>query len=122
MLVGCRENTGLTVCDRYASPSVVVQVRDLVTGAYIASGATLVLRDGAFVDSVSMPADETTRNGVGLMTENSLERAGVYSVTVRRAGYARWVREGVKVTADECHVRTVLLTARLIPLTQSVGG
>lgn len=115
-LAGCRENTGLIVCQLYASPSIVVHVRDSVTGGYIASGATLVLRDGTFVDSVSIPADEPTYNEIGLSTVNSEERAGVYSVTIRRAGYAEWVREGVEVTRDECHVRTVRLTARLDPL------
>ena len=43
------------------------------------------------------------------------ERAGLYDVTVTKSGYADAVQRAVRVTADECHVQTVVLTIRLSP-------
>jgi hypothetical protein len=88
-------------------------VRDDVTGAYIASGASVVLRDGLFTDSVAFPAGVPAYDPLSLSPPNSFERAGVYIVTVRRAGYVEWERQDVTVTQGRCHVRTVVLTARL---------
>jgi len=96
-------------------PSISVLVRDAATDAYIGSGATLVLTDGAFVDSASHPAVLPSVNEYPLTTPNSGERAGTYDVIVRRAGYDDWHRNDVVVTQGRCHVRTVSLTARLTP-------
>ena len=104
------------MCTLEARSAVGVRVQDAVTDAFIASGATLVLQDGAFVDSVSFPADEPEINHFALVTPNTFERAGVYTATVRRAGYADWVREDIVVTEGRCHVNSVGLTARLTPL------
>jgi hypothetical protein len=65
-------------------------------------------REGAYVDSARMYGDVPVET-VGLAEE----RAGTYEVSVERTGYRSWHRAGVRVTADECHVRTVSLTARL---------
>jgi hypothetical protein len=96
-------------------PSIAVLVRDDATGAFIGAGATLVQRDGAFVDSVSFPADAPTYNTVPLATHDALERAGEYTITVRRAGFADWERTGIVVSDGRCNVRTVHLTAFLTP-------
>ena len=42
------------------------------------------------------------------------ERAGTYTVTVHATGYRDWIKPGVTVTKDVCHVIGVLLTARLV--------
>lgn len=113
--LGCRDSTGLRVCDLGAHPSVTVVVRDSLTGAGIASGATLVVRDGAFADSTSHPADDPRFDDISLSTPRSYERPGVYSLEVRRAGYADWTRHSVRVLQGECHVRSVTVIARMVP-------
>lgn len=113
-LVACDDVFGPRACTLEMRPSVVVYVRDARTDAYIAAGATLILADGAFVDSVTVPADRSSENARGLWTFESSERPGVYQVTVRREGYEEWVRSGVWVRGDACHVATVTTTARMV--------
>jgi hypothetical protein len=43
------------------------------------------------------------------------EQAGKYAIVVSASGYKLWTRTDVEVTEDECHVKTVPLTARLVP-------
>ncbi len=111
--VGCEAFTESPVCTREARASVVVLVKDAVSGLPIAEGSTLILRDGAFVDSISASAPYD--DAAPLVTQNSWERAGTYTVTVRRPGYAEWVATGVSVVGGVCHVQTVGLTAQLQP-------
>lgn len=103
------------VCTLEARSAVTVRIEDSASGAGIAAGATLVLRDGAFVDSLAVPANRTDLNDFPLSTMNTYERAGQYDITVRRNGYATWTRTGVAVTAGVCHVNGVTVTARLQP-------
>lgn len=88
---------------------ISVQVQDSVSGAAAATGARLVLREGAYVEIADQPLGGVSLSGAG-------ERPGVYSVTVEKAGYHDWTRTNVRVTADECHVQGVSLTARLQPM------
>jgi len=113
-LVACDNVFGPRACTMEMRPSVVVYVRDARTDAYIAAGATMILTDGAFVDSVTVPANQSGENARGLWTFDSGERPGVYQVTVRRAGYEEWVRSGVWVRGGACHVATVTITARMV--------
>lgn len=111
LATACTEPVG--VCLNIALPSVSVRVRDAATGAFIASGSTLVVTDGAFTDSTAFPADTPHLNALSLATPESQERPGNYLVTVRRPGYQTWERANVLVTQGACHVRTVNLTANL---------
>jgi len=111
-LMACEDTTGLA-CTSEARASIIVWVRDSVSGAPIAAGATLVLQDGAFADSIT--AADHFPNDWALQTMNSWERPGTYSVTVRRPGYADWSASNVVVSDGRCHVQTVVLTARLQP-------
>jgi len=45
------------------------------------------------------------------------EQPGVYTVVVTATGYEIWTRTDVAVTADQCHVQTVELTAELLEAT-----
>lgn len=98
---------------------LVVYVQDSVTGAWAASGARLLTEDAKGVADAgdqyfsAFPADRPELDPQPLLGAG--ERAGTYRVTVRKAGYADWVRTGVRVTEDECHVRQVELLARLKP-------
>jgi hypothetical protein len=108
---------GGTLCTAEVVPAIEVEVRDATTGAPAACNALLVVREGAFVDSVaasnvfdpSAPADST--GGCGRLPDllglsGAEERSGTYSVRVEKPGYVTWERTSVRVPVDECHVRT----------------
>lgn len=88
-----------------------VSVQDSATGAPSASGAQLIARDGVYADTSSFPPNRPDLDDQPLVGAG--EREGTYMVTVRKAGFLDWERTNVVVTADECHVRPVALTARL---------
>lgn len=90
-----------------------VYVNDSLTNAHIASGASLVARDGTFKDSVAFPAARPEVDAFPLKSAG--ERAGTYTITVTKPGYQAWTRTSVKVTSDECHVIPVNVTALLKP-------
>ena len=106
-VMGCSEQK--LVCPLILSPGVDVVVRDSVTGALTASGAKLVARAGAYVDSSSFPAGRDDAHLFGAY------RPGVYTVTVTKPGYADWVKGNVAVTPTDCGVNRVDLTALLQP-------
>lgn len=114
-LVACEDAVNMN-CTSIAILPVTVYVRDAVTEAGIASGATLVLASAGYLDSATYEEGFPHVNDMPLGVFSSEERPGTYSATVRRAGYASWDTVGVLVTADQCHVRPKVLTARLQPL------
>lgn len=114
LLAGCRQVLNPTLCTTDFRFGIGVQVQDSVTGAWIASGATLVARDGTYADTVSEPFGRSDADDAPLATAG--ERAGSYDLVVRREGYRPWSTTGVKVERDECHVHPVRLLARMQPL------
>ena len=92
-------------------PALSVEVTDSITSAPLASGARVIASDGAFADTAIGEGSDSARS-------LALDRAGTYTVTVDREGYAPWSRHGVHVTGDDCHVHTVKIFARL----QRSGG
>jgi hypothetical protein len=102
-------------CAAVVEPALTVKVIDDLTGENISAGATLIARDGDFVDSVTVPVDEPVLDARGVSMSGTAERPGTYDVTVRRAGFADWQRDGVQVADGRCNVLTVELTARLVP-------
>ena len=118
LAISCQTDAGITggeprVCTTEARPAVVATVQDATSGAYIASGATLILRDGAFVDSLVVPAGRSDLDAIQLSTPGTYERPGTYTVTLRKAPYITAVVVGVAVTADACHVQTKALNFQL---------
>jgi hypothetical protein len=105
-LAGCTRVSDPVICPAYIPPSVNVTVQDSVTGANVTPGATLVLREGTYVDSVQAPPVVTSM-GVGV------NRAGTFTLTVSQTGYQAWTKTGIKVEKGQCGVRTVDVTARL---------
>ncbi|MGH7604076.1 MAG: hypothetical protein ACRENK_08790 [Gemmatimonadaceae bacterium] len=110
--VGCSGSTS-TVCTDEFRPGIAVYVNDSLTNAGIASGASLVVRDGSYKDSVAAPDGRPDLNTSPLYAAG--ERAGIYQVAVTKTGYAGWAKSDVRVTANRCHVNTVTLTALLQP-------
>jgi hypothetical protein len=110
---GCRAvfGGGDDVCLTYAAPAITVEILDSASRTPVVGAGTLVIaREGAYADSVRTgPGDPATTPRPAL----AHERAGTYEVTVERDGFRPWRRAGVRVTRDECHVRTVALIALL---------
>jgi hypothetical protein len=101
------------VCTADFRYGLLVYVQDSVTGAALASGATLVAREADFEDSFTHPAGRPDLDAYPLVSAG--ERAGTYQVTVTKPGYAPWMRSNVTVTSNACHVNRTELTARLQP-------
>ncbi|HEX6749450.1 MAG TPA: hypothetical protein VF092_19295 [Longimicrobium sp.] len=107
-LAACTSPLLDTVCPDWIPPAVQVTVQDSLSGAVITPGATVVIRDGAYADSLTVPPPvETIGLGSG--------RVGTYEVTVRKSGYRNWVKAGVQAKDGTCGVQTVNLVARLVP-------
>lgn len=93
-------------CTLIAKHSVIVDVWDERTGAAIAN-ATGTMTEGSFREEMS--GGHTLYGG--------LERPGTYDVEVRAPGYIPWLKKGVKVEDDGCHVVTAELDAGMVRLT-----
>jgi hypothetical protein len=104
--VGCDSLTG-TVCTDEARAAISVEALDSITRAPVGVGARIIASDGAVADTV------ITVEGFGGPYGLAHERAGSYTVTVEQAGHSPWSRSDVRVSRDDCHVRTVPLTALL---------
>lgn len=111
--LGCSDGTSPIVCTAEARSAVSATILDSATRDGRAIGSSLILQDGAYVDS-------TFASGIAPWTHDSLfgptqtfERAGTYDVRVRRSGYQLWERRGVVVAQGICHVETVRLEVLL---------
>lgn len=105
----CGGSTDPIVCTEQFVFGLTVQVVDSVTGTAQATGSTLTLIEGTYVESTTDSFDGLTLAGAG-------ERPGTYLVSVARAGYHTWTVADVEVTADECHVIPVSMLAELQPI------
>lgn len=112
LTVAC-SSTPSEVCLNEGRYSAVIDIRDSVTHAPLASGSRVRLEAQGFVDSVTVTLDQgstsqSLRVGIG---RNVI---GVFTVTVTRPGYRPWIRSGVQVRGDRCGVaNTVSLVADL---------
>lgn len=88
---------------------LTVLVRDSVTTAPAGDGAIVTAQDGSYVETLTVFAgdwDSVTFVGAG-------ERPGRYALSVSKPGYRSWVRNGVRVGEDGCHVQRVIIEAWL---------
>ena len=102
---------GQVACTAEFVPGVVVRISDGKTGAPLADSALAIVREKGYADTLE-PFEYTSKGPLGSQ-QGAGERVGTYDVIVRRPGYTQWQTHGVRVARDECHVRTVLLEARL---------
>ena len=100
---------GPLVCTEEYRAGITVEVTDSATGLPAADGATLTVTEGAYTESWTDAFGGSTLAG-------AWERAGTYDVAVAKDGYHTWIRTGVFVDADECHVISVALDAALVPI------
>lgn len=111
-LAGCRAAT--SVCVEQPTAAIVAEIRDSLTSRPAAFRASLIIRQGVYVDSIT---DESSladsANALTLVAGR--DRPGTYDVVVRRQGYATWTQEGVVARAvgacggvEAVHVRVNL--------------
>lgn len=96
------------VCTANFAYGINVHVLDSLTNTSAATGAKLVARSGTFADSTT-----GSFGGTGDTMVAAGEHAGTFTLTITKTGYKDWVKTGVVVTKDECHVIPVTLTALL---------
>jgi hypothetical protein len=92
-------------------PGVVVRVVDAQTGQAPTGEVTVLARDGAFRDSVTVQADSEQR----LSASAARDRPGQYDVTVRSAGYHDWHGEGATGLACPGQFSPAFFRVWLIP-------
>jgi hypothetical protein len=108
LAAGC----ALSPCDdAVIVPSIIVEVRDSLTGSAAAAGAGGRAIDGSFV--VALEPHDVDSEGVPLSLVMLSERPGTYTVEVTKRGYSRWERTNVQVDDLRCHAEQVQLTAKL---------
>lgn len=112
IVAGC--DFGNPICPAVAEPAVTVEVRNGTTESPAADGATGLLIDGAYTDS--MRVVEETESGEPLALGGGYERAGTYTVRIEKSGFAPWTRTGVQVSEGPCGPETRRLTAFLEPV------
>ena len=100
--------SGPTVCDAFAGPGLGLVVRDSVSGIGLASRALAVAHDGSYADTLLRAASDSQMWG-------AYERPSTYSLDVSAPGYLNWHREGIRVSAGECHVTPTGVRALLNP-------
>lgn len=106
--------TDPTVCTLEARAGITVEIRDARTFAPIAAAATVEIRDGGYVETIG--AVTGGGGATDLQKWGAYERAGTYTVTVQRPGYATLTIPGIVVASGVCHVVTVTVQANLTAL------
>ena len=111
LLSGCYQSGTVEpiVCTAQFVFGLTVTVVDQSNGDPIADDATMTIRQGSYEEVVTDSWDGSTMSGAG-------ERPGTYTITIEHPGYETWTQTGIEITADDCHVIPVLITAQLVPL------
>jgi hypothetical protein len=99
------------LCDLRALPGVVVTIVDSVTASPVPAEVTVIATHGPYADT-AIVAPSGVPPAEAWLAE---ERPGFYRVEVRAPGYRTWTSPLLHVMQDDCHVRTVKVTARLQP-------
>ncbi len=100
-LAACGEGI---MCTMQIAFGMMVTVTDSTSGNLVLDSVVVTARDGIYADTGDLS---------GPFYFLAPERKGRYEVTVHAPSYRTWVRTGVQVTGDRCHVNTVHLDARL---------
>jgi hypothetical protein len=107
----CNESLDGIACDDVGYYALNVAVSDSASGALITTDSIVAkATEGAYVDSMRIVGASRT---IEFPLSLAVERAGTYRVSVAARGYAPWVRDGVRVDRDLCHVIPVSVAARL---------
>jgi hypothetical protein len=106
---GCGLITGGD-CTTELRPGIVLEIVDIVTGVSPVVPSVITVTDGSFQERYPPAGVE----GVVLSKYwFAGERPGRYSILVQTPGYLDWSASNIQVRKDECHVKTLRITARL---------
>ena len=108
---GCDALTGGTLCTDSIEPGIVFSAFDAETGASLTAQALARAIEGTYIDTLQVSS--ISGEGEVLSRSGADERAGTYTVLAEVDGYVPWVKTGVRVRDAECHVRQVVLEARM---------
>lgn len=97
-----------SACSTEARSGITVMVKNATGGAAIC-GATVIIRDGTFTETLQELGPDCSYAG-------AWERAGLYRLEVSKTGFNPASEDNIKVTKDECHVKTEIRTVTLTPL------
>lgn len=100
------------VCLAVYQPGFVVTIIDSLAGEPRSDIATAIVTDGAVVDTLRPYGFDTY--GREVSKAGAYERAGTYDLRITAPGYLEWARTAMRLTEDECHVRTAEIEARLV--------
>ena len=107
---GCGLLTGGYDCTTEFRPGIVLEIVDIVTGISPLVPSVITVTDGSFEERYPPAGVE----GVVLPEYHFAgERSGQSSIRVKTPGYLDWSTSNIRVRKDECHVKTVRITARL---------
>lgn len=109
LLAACKQ-APLT-CPTTLGPSLAVTIRDSATGAFTASGATVIAYSTVYSDTAYVPYNRTDLDAQPV--ELAYGRVGPFFVTVDKLGYSEWMTTDVAVRPGVCGPETTALTARL---------
>lgn len=113
IVLGCESSTGDCLLEGF--PAVRANITDSITGRPLAYRSSLIIREGAYVDSVPF-SSTVADSGTLLFIDAGISRAGTYNVTVRREGSRVWTRDGVRASREDgCSLKTAELNVRLQP-------
>jgi hypothetical protein len=114
-----------TACSSGTAPNVActlnyvyglaIRVQNAATGSALSDSALVQVMDGAYVETYRYlgPPNQQFSGTISAAGE----RAGTYSIAIRKAGFAPFDTAGIRVTRDACHVHTVTVIANLQPVT-----
>jgi hypothetical protein len=100
------------MCTLEYRPGLLVHIRDAATHWPISGGATVIARDGAFVDTLHYA--DFTASGDVLSLAGAYDRPGTYSVWVEHPGYIPREWPEAVVSEGPCGIRTLALVADLV--------
>ena len=100
----------ISKCEPILKPSFVIDVSDSLTAAPVTLGLKGTVQAGALVDTFLVHGNQ--------LFYTQTYRPGTYQIRIDATNYRTWSRDGVRLrmTADGCHIETVELSARMVPL------
>lgn len=108
--VGCELFAPKGDCTAVPRYALQVVIADSISGTGVASGATVLARDGNYADSVQIPVGPNLDDLHPLL---GLGRPGLYALSVRKAGYRDWTRSGIRVKSGNCGPERVTVAVLL---------
>jgi len=101
------------LCTAIALPAISVNVFDFETGNYVGCDTKAIITsdDLSYTEEVNHSVTTGCTNQESISLANA--REGVYNVEITKDGYKKWTQAGLKVTRDQCHVRTITLDTYL---------